>query len=94
MENNAEIATEKKTSNNEEEFTPQLFSEEPETNEANQDSESSQNEKLFDQDIHTDEEDFVNTSIFEKTKILMQKFKSNEHTQYITGIIPFSSDVK
>ena len=68
MENNAEIATEKKTSNNEEEFTPQLFSEEPETNEANQDSESSQNEKLFDQDIHTDDEDFEIPAFLRKQK--------------------------
>ena len=68
IENNSENVIEKKTSNNEEEFTPQLFCDDTETNEANQDSENSHNNKSFDQDSHTDEEDFEIPAFLRKQK--------------------------
>ena len=49
-------------------------------------------EELFDQDAKEDED--FEVLIFKKTEVLMIKLKINEKSNIISGIIPFSSDVK
>ena len=41
-----------------------------------------------------EDEDFEIPAFFKKTKVLMIKLKINEKSNIISGIIPFSSDVK
>ena len=83
---------------NEEEYSPKLFSEEQnyQSEEASHDTDKEDNtdsDRLFDQEIN-EEDDFEIPAFFKKTKVLMFQILLNEQSNFITGILPFSSDVE
>ena len=57
------------------------------------DNNDNDTDQLFDQDTKEDE-DFEIPAFLRRQKFLMPKLKINEHSNNITGILPFSSDAE
>ena len=94
MTNDKDISSEVKA-NNEEEYTPQLFSQDNEAQvekELNEPGRDEHTEKLFHQDSN-EEEDFEIPAFFKKTKVFNDKSYHYDQPKSSSETFPFSGDV-